>query len=177
MSLKELKSELRALRVKHCPPISRLKKIDIEQEVQRLRGMEKGTAIVVQPKVKKVVVKKETREMEVQTESPEEDMKERMARLRAMRTVKGALKKAVEQKKGKAKAISQQVMKAVEVKKQKKEQESMASEDRDVGKTKRKLRTGGEVIAKVNKIEEKEPEMAERMARVRAGKKSMKISI
>ena len=175
MSLKELKSELRALRVKHCPPISRLKKVDIEQEVQRLRGMEKGTAIVVQPKVAKtkkaVVAKKETREMEVQTEEPKEDMKERMARLRAMRKIGGALKKNVEQKKAKAKAISQQVMKAVEGKKSKKEQESMASEDRDVGKTRRKLRTGGEVIAKVNKIETAVEEKPKRKL------KSMKISI
>jgi hypothetical protein len=179
-SLKELKSELRALRVKHCPPLSRLKKIDVEKEVQRLRTMEQGTAIVVQPKVakvKKVVAKKETREMEVQTEpvsesdEEKESMAQRMVRVRAGKKISSVLKKAVEVKKAKAKAISQQVMKAVEGKKQKKEQESMASEDRDVGKTRRKLRTGGEVIAKVNKIETAVDDKPKRKL------KSMKISI
>ena len=176
MSLKELKSELRALRVKHCPPVSRLKKADIEKEVERLRTMEKGTAIVVQPKAvakakKAVVAKKETREMEIQTEEPEESMVAKMTRLRAMRKIGGALKKNVEIKKGKAKAVVEQVMKAVEVKKQKKESESMGMEDVDVGKTKRKLRKGGEVIAKVNKIETAVEEKPKRKL------KSMKVTL
>jgi len=38
MSASDLKKELKALRKTHCPPVSKMKKTDVEKEVARLKG-------------------------------------------------------------------------------------------------------------------------------------------
>jgi hypothetical protein len=232
--LKELRSELRALRKTHCPPVSKLKKADIKKEIDRLKEHKPTEVTVPESKPRMKKVKKETREMEVQTEEiPEEkeSMKEKMARLRAMRKIGSALKKNVAQKKEKAKKeeaakkvteavrkvaeskkaekketkkkIAEEAKKAVEKKKEKKEREMMGEEDVLSSKKRafekmmrekeeeelpalesmdapirpanrrRKLKTGGEVIAKVNKIEEKVEEKVEEKP---VTKKKQKVS-
>jgi len=116
MSLAILRKELRELRKTHCPPISKLKKADIEKEIDRLKG-HKPTEIEVKktepkPRVKNVqkVVKKEAREIETQTDEPVvESMADRMTKVRAAKEEK---KEPVEDKKKKneetmAKALGQ----------------------------------------------------------------------
>jgi hypothetical protein len=41
--LSDLKKELRYLRKKHCPPTGKMKKDDVQKEIERLRGVEKVT--------------------------------------------------------------------------------------------------------------------------------------
>lgn len=202
--LADLKKELRDLRKKHCPPTTKMKKADVEKEVERLRGMEKHTEYQAPPakaRVKKAKVEKKEMAVQASMDSEEEEerreaMAKRMAEVRARRKIAGAVakaveakkekketeekvesmkkkvaskkiagavKKAVETKKGKAKAVAEEAVKAVEKKKAKKEAEAMGAEDVDVGKPKkRKLRReGGEVIKKVNVIEEKVEEKVE----------------
>lgn len=116
--LADLKKELRELRKKHCPPTGRMKKDDVMKEIEHLKSITRETEYVAperKPRVKKA--KKETREMEVQTERMEESeeekreaMAKRMAELRARRKVAGALKKNVEQKKEKKETAEKESM-------------------------------------------------------------------
>lgn len=135
MPIKELKDELRAMRRTHCPPVSKMKKSDIEREIQRLQEQRPShyEAPQVERRPRVVKPKKETKEMEVQTEEPEvkekETMAEKMARLRAMRKIGGAVKKHVEAKKETKKKIAEEAVKKVEKKKEKKETEMMGEED------------------------------------------------
>ena len=178
MSIKELRNELRKLRKTHCPPVSKLKKADIEKEIERLQG-HRPTEVQVEEKERKPRAKKgkkETKEMEVQTDARsesdvEETMAERMARVRAARKIGGAVKKHVEAKREEKKKteekvetmkkkvagrkIAEAVKKVVETKKTKKQMEEEAAASK---RKPRKLR--GEVVTKeVNKVEEKEEEV------------------
>lgn len=109
----DLKKELRELRKKHCPPTGKMKKADVEKEIERLKGMEKHTEFVApepKPRVKKA--KKETREMEVQTEEeekPKSSMAERMAKVRAAKGQKESAED-MEKKKQEVKKKNEETM-------------------------------------------------------------------
>lgn len=176
--LSDLKKELRDLRKQHCPPTGKMKKDDVQKEIERLRGVEKVTeyeAPAPKPRAKKAKVEK--KEMAVQADMDEEEeedrreaMAKRMAEVRARRKIAGAVTKAVEAKKEKkateekvetmkkkvaGRKVAEAVKKMVEGKKAKKEREMMAEEDMDVGKAKRRKLRGERVTKEVTKIEEK----------------------
>ena len=145
-SISELKKELRDLRKLHCPPTGKMKKTDVEKEIERLRGIEKATEYEAPaPKARAKKAKKVMKEMAVQTgeeeERPSESIAEKMARVRAGRKIVSALKKNVEVKKEKkeeaeresmaermarvraGKKIGEVLKKAVEAKKEKAKKE------------------------------------------------------
>lgn len=142
MSVTELRKQLRELRKTHCPPVSKLKKADVMKEIERLRG-NRATDLPVEEKERKPRVKKEKKEMEVQADMEQhekESMAEKMARLRAMRKIGGAVKKHVEAKKETKKKVAEEAVKAVEKKKEKKETEMMGMEDKKEKPRRRKVK-------------------------------------
>lgn len=62
MNLKELKAEVKKLRTVHCPPVSKLKKADLQKEYERLKGHSESVKPHVEnlvSEVKKHLTKKE----------------------------------------------------------------------------------------------------------------------
>jgi len=176
--LSDLKKELRELRKQHCPPTGKMKKDDIQKELERLRGVEKHTEYVApapKPRVKKPKVEKKEMAVQADMDSEEEEerreaMAKRMAEVRARRKIAGAVTKAVEAKKEKketeekvetmkkkvaGRKVVEAVKKMAEGKKAKKEREMMAEEDVDVGKPKKRKLRGEGVTKEVTKAEEK----------------------
>lgn len=121
--LVDMRKELRDLRKKHCPQVSKMKKADVIKEIERLKD-QPPTEYQHVPKERKQKIKKETKEIGVQADVETE---EKETKMKAAKKIKNILQKNVQQKK----------------EKQKKEAEMMGAEDRDVGKIKKKTKKDG----------------------------------